>query len=80
MRPVQIGGPKRSPAFQLYLEAQTPERRAEILAGEALYRQTEDGMLPNEVRAIERDFSESMQGYRDDNEGVARIRYPYSTP
>lgn len=61
---------KRSAAFQRYLDEQTPERRAEILAAESKYLvETQpaaaDDQKSSARGALEQDFRESFQGYED---------------
>jgi|HubBroStandDraft_4_1064222.scaffolds.fasta_scaffold94397_3 hypothetical protein len=71
---MMIRKPKyRSQAFHNYLERQTPERRAELIATETGYeeerraRERVNGMDP-----AERDFLESMGGYEDKPAGPSR--------
>jgi hypothetical protein len=64
MSPVGISGPKRSAAFQAYLDSQTPQRVSEILAAERRY--LNEHKTPGAAEeAAERDFAESMRGFRD---------------
>lgn len=62
-----LRGPvRRSRAFQEYLLRQTPERRAEIVAGERDYEKAQ--AVPSGPKAArERDFDESMRGFEDLN-------------
>lgn len=67
MNKIGIGGPKRGAAFQQYLDAQPPERVREILAAEAAYLAAHKTPGTSQ-EAAERDFQESMIGYRDNGE------------
>ena len=61
---IGIGGPKRGAAFQRYLDSQSPGRVREILDAEAAYLAAHKTPGAS-VEAAERDFQESMIGYRD---------------
>lgn len=68
---MMIRKPKyRSQAFHDYLERQTPERRAELIAAETAASEAERSRGGDDP--LLRDFAESMRGFEDTPAGLGR--------